>query len=302
MTCLSPNILLVGRHAGRIQHLDRYLATAGWRYALAHDSAAALEALECSQFDIVIADLEFSNTDDDSLIKSLRRKNPSQAVIVVSHDGSLNEAITVLREGAADFLQYPVDFDTLERSVSDILLHTRSSRNSQNHFRFLTKHYSEYTFTSVDLVATPFELDFLHDLENRGAITGDDRLKIVLAFQEAITNSLEHGNLELKSEWKDEFNEDGIDNYSLRKKARLADPVYGKRTVQLQIEYNPAMLRIIIRDQGPGFSVQQPVLTDVDTSIRCYGRGLAIIGSAMDAVEYREGGRLIEMHRRLNTL
>lgn len=292
---------MVGRHAGRIQHLDRYLATAGWKYALAHDSATALEALECSQFDIVIADLEFSKAEDDSLIKSLRRKNPSQAVIVVSPDGSINEAITVLREGASDFLQYPVDFDTLERSVSDILLHTKSARNSQNHFRFLTKHYSEYTFTSVELVKTPFQLDFLHDLENRGAITGDDRLKIVLAFQEAITNSLEHGNLELKSEWKDECNEDGIDNYSLTKKARLADPVYGDRTVQLQIEYNPALLRILIRDQGPGFSMQKSVATEVDNSVRCYGRGLAIIESAMDSVEYREGGRLIEMCRRFHT-
>lgn len=127
-----------------------------------------------------------------------------------------------------------------------------------------------------------------------------DMLAITLAFQEAITNSLEHGNLELTSDLKHEIDESGLDKYSKLKAERLALSPFRDRTIVVELNCDLQSLEITIEDQGKGFdvkSVESTAEERLDPS--CYGRGMTIIHRTMDQVSFESRGRRITMRKAL---
>lgn len=164
----------------------------------------------------------------------------------------------------------------------------------------MTRLFFEYEFTSMELSRRPFELTLLNELHEQGIIEAEEQLKLTLVLQEALTNSLEHGNLELDSHWKNEINKDGIDRYSREKIERLADARFANRRIQLSVEYKPKELTIKILDEGKGFDMDGITRAEPGEAILCYGRGMTIIDQVMDTVEYAQGGRLLEMRRTLS--
>ena len=132
--------------------------------------------------------------------------------------------------------------------------------------------------------------------------SGDPRdvLAITLAFQEAITNSLEHGNLELSSDLKHEVDDSGRDRYSLLKAERLKNPPFSERTLIVELLCDLQSLEITIEDQGHGFDVRSLESSSqerLDPS--CYGRGMTIIHGTMDHVSFESQGRRITMRKAL---
>jgi two-component sensor histidine kinase len=128
-----------------------------------------------------------------------------------------------------------------------------------------------------------------------------DALKIRLAVQEAVLNGLEHGNLELDSQWKEELSPDGRDKFSSMRKRRLADPAYADRSVTVNLVYGDGRLEITVRDEGKGFLNARgvPDSCKVD-SLSCSGRGLALMSSAVDEVQFGENGSEVTMIKRLH--
>lgn len=296
MKSLAPNILLVGDSRERVRHLDECIARVGWHSTLANDSESAVAALQSMTFDVVIADLEFAAPSTADFVHLIQQTRPQQAILVVT-DGVANVDSHAIQ---LDTILYPAeDIEAFKSRVLAVVTTgdatlPRVALRAPGMHRLL----AEYTFTSAELVQCPFQLEMLADLRAAGVITRDTMLQVKLAFQEALTNSLEHGNLELKSEWKDIFDSTGLDKYSLTKKSRLADSTYAQRKIFLTVEYAQNELRFVIKDEGAGFSPPEKAPASADRLL-CYGRGLAMISSAMDSVQYREEGRLIEMRRTL---
>lgn len=170
--------------------------------------------------------------------------------------------------------------------------------SSNDVFPYIASQRTIIRITSAELSRLRLPLAIVDDLHRSGKIDQSTRLKLDLAFQEALTNSLEHGNLELRSEWKEAVREDGTDSYSVRKSERLKDPKYANRWIHLEIDYNGEDLSILIRDQGQGFNLRQ-----VEEALRrhdqSHGRGLALIQSAMDEVSYTENGTVVRMIKRV---
>ena len=132
--------------------------------------------------------------------------------------------------------------------------------------------------------------------------SGDPRdvLAITLAFQEAITNSLEHGNLELSSDLKHQVDSNGCDRYSQLKSERLKLQPFCERTLVVELSCDLQSLEITIEDQGCGFELKTLELTKperLDPS--CYGRGMTIIHRTMDQVSFESHGRRITMRKAL---
>ena len=165
-------------------------------------------------------------------------------------------------------------------------------------FPYISLQRTVVRLTSAQLSSLKFPLSIASDLHRSGKIDLPTKLKLELAFQEALTNSLEHGNLELRSEWKEAFCRDGIDSYSKHKSERLKDPSFADRWIHMEIEYNGENLCILIRDQGPGFDLDrvEEALKKEDQS---HGRGLALIQAAMDEVSYDENGTVVRMVKRV---
>jgi serine/threonine-protein kinase RsbW len=98
----------------------------------------------------------------------------------------------------------------------------------------------------------------------------DTRVNIPLACDEAITNAIVHGN--------------------------GSDPA---KRVNIQIYVSPNRFRIRVRDEGKGFNledVSNP--TRGEALLRSSGRGVYLMRNIMDAVEFKEGGRVVELEKR----
>lgn len=97
----------------------------------------------------------------------------------------------------------------------------------------------------------------------------DARINIPLACDEAITNAIVHGN---KSQ--------------------------PDKKVNVQIYISGSRFRIRVRDQGEGFDhgrVADP--REEDNVHRGSGRGVFLMRNIMDTVEYKEGGRVLELEK-----
>jgi anti-sigma regulatory factor (Ser/Thr protein kinase) len=104
-----------------------------------------------------------------------------------------------------------------------------------------------------------------------------------------------HGNLELSSDLR----QNGEEPFYKLAEERKTQPPYDHRRVTLTATLTPDVLTIVLRDQGPGFDPGAlPDPTDPDNMDRVGGRGLLLIRTFMDHVEFNETGNQITLVKR----
>ena len=112
------------------------------------------------------------------------------------------------------------------------------------------------------------------------------RERIFTILSELFSNSLEHGLLELSSSLK--RSSQGFAEYYTKKKERLAKLEYGIITVGLtHIAYEThGELEIHVTDSGKGFDYSKRQ-RDLESNKKLSGRGLGLINSMCQSLEYR---------------
>ncbi len=73
----------------------------------------ALAALATEKFDLVILDLSLPDMDGIDVLKEIRNKNLSSAVMILSARGSLSDRVSGLDFGADDYMTKPFDIEEL---------------------------------------------------------------------------------------------------------------------------------------------------------------------------------------------
>jgi DNA-binding NtrC family response regulator len=79
----------------------------------ARDQPEAVAALESTRPGIVLSDLRLPNGDGFGVLRAAKELDPEMPVIVMTAFGSIQDAVSAMREGALDFLAKPVDPDHL---------------------------------------------------------------------------------------------------------------------------------------------------------------------------------------------
>ena len=79
----------------------------------ARDEPEAVEALREHQPAVVLTDLRLPRGDGFGVLRAARELDPETSVIVMTAYGSIEDAVTAMKEGAMDFLAKPVDPDRL---------------------------------------------------------------------------------------------------------------------------------------------------------------------------------------------
>ena len=91
----------------------------------ARDQPEATEALRVSQFGVVLTDLRLTDGDGFGVLRAAKEVDPELPVIVMTAFGSIQDAVSAMREGALDFLAKPVDPDHLLLMVERALIQRR---------------------------------------------------------------------------------------------------------------------------------------------------------------------------------
>ena len=107
-------ILLVEDKAELRAMLRKALERAGYAVEEAADGNAAIDKVRSRRYLIVLSDLKLPGHSGIDVLREARRAEPTLPVILVTAYGSVEEAVTAMKEGAFDFIQKPVDLDHLK--------------------------------------------------------------------------------------------------------------------------------------------------------------------------------------------
>jgi DNA-binding NtrC family response regulator len=87
-----------------------------WGYAIeeAPDGQAAIDKVRARRYLFVLSDLKLPGHSGIDVLREARRAEPTLPVILMTAYGSVDEAVTAMKDGAFDFIQKPVDLDHLK--------------------------------------------------------------------------------------------------------------------------------------------------------------------------------------------
>lgn len=261
------------------------------------DGERALRQLQdpaAPPFDLVISDINMEGLDGFDVIHRVKAVQADLPVVLMTGQASLDYAIRAMRMGAVNLFQKPLTMRELVKSVFHLVETHRDFRLAQAGLKGLVAEHRHFSFRS-DEVDIPSVVKHLTDrLVPMGFATRNNVDVIAMAYHEALVNALEHGNLELDSDLKGDLLRDK-DPYQEALEARLADPAFAARRLEVWADTTADRFEVSIRDEGPGFDVQSALRTPEETLTRQCGRGLPLISMIMDEVRFNDSGNRIWM-------
>lgn len=89
------------------------LETAGHSVVTAADGNAALEALGREDIGIVVSDMQMQPMDGHTLLRKVRAERPELPFVIITAYGTIEKAVTAMRDGASDYLVKPFEAQVL---------------------------------------------------------------------------------------------------------------------------------------------------------------------------------------------
>ncbi len=280
--------------------LDRKLAGGcveqeGWTPIYAESGREALEIIARDSPDLVLTDLQMHEIDGLQLVQHVRQNHPEIPVILMTAFGSEEIAVKALKAGAISYIPKK----NLKRDLGDafrIVMSALAVAEQRDQVRdYLQTSQAEFVL-GYEPGGSQALISYLQDgLTRLNFCDQVGLLQVSTALTEAITNALDHGNLELDSSMRE-----GADNeYRRMGEERAQQSPYRDRRVHVRAHLTPAEARYVIRDEGPGFDPKTlPDPTDPENLLRPHGRGVMLIHAFMDEVRFNETGNEITMVKR----
>jgi DNA-binding NtrC family response regulator len=97
--------------------MRKALERAGYGVEEAPDGAAAIQKLRARRYMLVITDLKMPGASGLDVLRESKQADATIPVLLLTAYGSVEEAVSAMKEGAFDFLQKPVDLDHLKLLV-----------------------------------------------------------------------------------------------------------------------------------------------------------------------------------------
>jgi DNA-binding NtrC family response regulator len=113
---MEPLLLVEDKNELRTM-LRKALERSGYTVDEAPDGTAAIQKVRARRYLLVITDLKMPGASGLDVLRETKHADAAIPVILLTAFGSVEEAVTAMKEGAFDFLQKPVDLDHLKLLV-----------------------------------------------------------------------------------------------------------------------------------------------------------------------------------------
>jgi len=113
MTYRKTKILVVDDEPAMREVLDMRLQEWGFDVELASDGLEAEEVVQSYEPDIVISDVIMPGVSGLELLRLLKADDSDRPVILITAQGSINDAVEAMKYGAMDFITKPLDYPKL---------------------------------------------------------------------------------------------------------------------------------------------------------------------------------------------
>jgi DNA-binding NtrC family response regulator len=109
----AARILIIEDEQLQRESLAETLQMEGYHAATAVDAADGLYQVSAERFDVVITDYQLPDQTGLDILRAVKKVNPEIEVIMMTAYGTIDRAVTVMKEGAFDYLTKPVNMDEL---------------------------------------------------------------------------------------------------------------------------------------------------------------------------------------------
>lgn len=259
----------------------------------AADGSEALETIARQPPDLILTDLRMPRMDGLELVEWIRAEHPLVPVVLMTSKGSEQIAVKALKAGAASYVAKTDMKYTLADTITQVLEVQEARRGKAEAVRHLLSSDTRFDLDN-DPELIPGVVGYLQDnLERLGY---DETLKthIGISLMEAISNAIIHGNLEVDSALR----RAGREHYQRMIDIRRAEEPYSKRRVRCIAHETPHRVEYVVEDEGPGFDPGTlPDPTTPENLLEVSGRGIMLMCTFMDKVEYSENGNRVTMSK-----
>ena len=270
----------------------------GWEIVYANDGREALTQIAAESPDLILTDLQMPEMNGLELVQQVKRRYPLIPTVLMTAQGSEAIAVEALQHGAASYVpkgQLALELcDTLE----NVLAAAGERRTQRSLMQRMKNLECSFVLPNDPAILTSLVAYVQTLLNDMGVLEEADRLRVGVALEEALLNAAFHGNLEVSSELRET---DHSAYYSLARERAITQP-YCERQIYVHAKLSPQEVCYTIQDEGPGFDpANLPDPTDPANLERPCGRGLLLMRTFMDTIEYNEQGNKVQMIKRTPT-
>lgn len=281
--------------------IDRRLAggllskRADWTIIYAADGEEAMHKVRQFQPSLVLTDMQMPHRNGLDVVTDIRQTASHIPVILMTAMGSEELAVQALNRGAASYVPKRSMVSNLLETVSRVLASSHDEKSHTSLMNRLGERNETFVLENdLGLVMSlarylPREMAHVWNFDNT------DRVRAGTALEEALLNSLYHGNLEVSSKLK----EDDNDAFHKLASERMSLSPFQDRRIYVRFSLTPLIANFTIRDDGQGFDHSKlPDPTDPANLELPSGRGVLLMRAFMDEVKYNATGNEVTLTRR----
>ena len=113
----AVTVLVVDDERSNIESIEKIFLREGMRVLSASDAKRALELVRSHRVHVVLSDLMMPGTTGLELLRAIKQVAPEVEVVLMTAYGSVEVAVSAMREGAYDFVEKPLKRIAIVKSV-----------------------------------------------------------------------------------------------------------------------------------------------------------------------------------------
>ncbi|HET6841500.1 MAG TPA: sigma-54 dependent transcriptional regulator [Candidatus Angelobacter sp.] len=141
----SGSILIIDDEAAIRESLETLLEFEGYSVASAGTGEEGLTKIGERPFDLILLDFALPDRNGLEILADIRDRDPQLAVIMITAYGTVDNAVRVIQNGAANFIQKPWDNEKLLADVRAVVARRRAEQENEQLRRALHK----FTFENI---------------------------------------------------------------------------------------------------------------------------------------------------------
>lgn len=257
-----------------------------------NDGEQALESVSRDLPDVVLTDLRMPGISGLELVERLHTQFPLLPLILMTSKGGERIAVQALKAGASSYVPKDELKDELHETIKEVLEVAEATRKQSQVLSSLRSRVVHFELTNDATLFAHLVANLVDSLQVIGFGTESDQTQIGIALMEALSNALIHGNLELDSDLRKSDRE----QFDRLLFSRSKEEPYCSRLIHCTVTETPEKVTYVIRDEGNGFDPTcLPDPTVPENLLEVCGRGVMLMRTFMDSVEYNQKGNEITM-------
>lgn len=274
------------------QYFESIVKTLKYECRAVENGEEGLKTFQTFKPDIILSDIQMPKKNGLELLEDIRLQKSDVIVVMITAFDSEDYAIKALQLGANNYLKKPINHDNLLRILRKYkgILENRSIKKNIID-SIIRREFTMKIKSEINIVSIIVE-QLIHEVET--IFEDNELISIQLGLVELVTNSVEHGNLEIDYQEKTE----ALDNNTLEAlyEERLSDPKKANRFVTIEFNQNTEYCQWLIKDEGDGFdwqNVKNPL--EGESILELHGRGIFISRFQFDELEYLGNGNTVRV-------